>query len=107
MWSTIIHSQLCSNENQVYIKTCSEAGILRGNLDAVIFHPFCANAAMDEVNRRADSRQLHWVYPVLRKVGALARAMGYLVREIVLLCGSILMDHLARGQPPYVLSLSH
>ena len=72
-----------------------------------MFHPFRANAAMDEVNRRPDGRQLNWAYPVLRKVGALARAMGYLVRETILSCGSMLMDHPARGQPPYVLSLSH
>ena len=71
VWSTIICSQLCSNENQVYIKTCSEAGILHGNLDPVIFHPFRANAAMDEVNRRADSRQLYWVYLVFKKVNRL------------------------------------
>jgi hypothetical protein len=107
VWSTIIRSQPCSNENQVYIKKCSEAGILRGDLDPVMFHPFRANVAMEEVNRRPDKSQLYWVYPVLKKVGTLARAMGYLVRETVLPCGSMLMDHPARGQPPYVLSLSH
>jgi ATP-dependent DNA helicase MPH1 len=68
------------NENQSYIKKCIGPGILRGNLDPVHFHPYRANAAMEEIYKRPDSRQLQWAYPLLRKVGALARAMGYLVR---------------------------
>ena len=39
---------------------------------------------MDEIHRRPDSRQLQWAYPVLRKIGVLARAMGYLVSEAIL-----------------------
>lgn len=62
-----------------------------------MFHPFRANAAMHEITTRRDGRQLQWVYPILRKVGALARAMGYLVRKTVLLCGPMLMNHPARG----------
>lgn len=73
-----------SNENQSYIKKCVGPGILRGNLDPVHFHPYRANAAMEEIHKRPDSRQLHWAYPLLRKVGALARAMGYLVRKTAL-----------------------
>ncbi len=103
----MIHCLPCSNESQVYIKKCTGPGIFRGNLDPVMFHPFRANAAMDEIHRRPDGRQLQWAYPILRKIGALARAMGYLVREIVLPCGQSLMNHPARGQPPDVLSLSH
>ena len=91
----------------MHIKKCSEAGILRGDLDPVMFHPFRAKVAIGEVSRRPDSRQLYWVYPVLGKVMALARAMGYLVRETFFPRGLMLMDHPARGQPPYVLSLSH
>jgi len=72
---------LCSNESQVYIKKCTGSGILRGNLDPVMFHPYCTNVAMDEIRRRQDIRQMQWVYPVLRKINALARAMGYLVRK--------------------------
>ncbi|KAH8998735.1 P-loop containing nucleoside triphosphate hydrolase protein [Lactarius hatsudake] len=71
---------------EVYIKKCTAFGILRGNLDPVMFHPFRANAAMDEINRRPDSRQLQWAYPVLRKVGALARAMGYLLEASPQMC---------------------
>jgi len=36
---------------------------------------------MEEIHRRRDGRQLQWAYPLLRKVGTLARAMGYLVCE--------------------------
>ena len=68
------------NENQSYINKCVGPGILRGNLDPVHFHPYRANAAMEEIYKRPDSRQLQWAYPLLKKVGALARAMGYLVR---------------------------
>ncbi|KAH9057001.1 hypothetical protein EDB87DRAFT_1833399 [Lactarius vividus] len=71
---------------EVYIKKCTAFGILRGNLDPVMFHPFRANAAVDEINRRPDSRQLQWAYPVLRKVGALARAMGYLLEASPQMC---------------------
>ncbi|KAH9049465.1 hypothetical protein EDB84DRAFT_1649374, partial [Lactarius hengduanensis] len=71
---------------EVYIKKCTAFGILRGNLDPVMFHPFRANAAMDEINRRPDSRQLQWAYPVLRKVGTLARAMGYLLEASPQMC---------------------
>ena len=103
----MIHCPPCSNESQVYIKKCTAVGIIRGNTDPVMFHPFRANAAMDEIHRRPDARQLHWAFPVLKKTGALARAMGYLVRETVLMYGPSLMNHPARGQPAYVLSLSH
>ena len=37
---------------------------------------------MEEIHRRRDGRQLQWAFPLLRKIGTLARAMGYLVREI-------------------------
>jgi hypothetical protein len=73
-----------SNENQGYLKKCVGPGILRGNLDPVAFHPYRANAAMEEIYRRPDSRQVQWAYPLLRKIGTLARAMGYLVCEIAL-----------------------
>src|SRR6266481_947830 len=69
------------NENQAYINKCVGPGILRGNLDPVHFHPYRANAAMEEIYKRPDGRQLQWAYPLLRKIGALARAMGYLVCE--------------------------
>ncbi|KAI9445432.1 P-loop containing nucleoside triphosphate hydrolase protein [Lactarius indigo] len=82
----MIHCLLFSDESQVYIKKCTAFGILRGNLDPVMFHPFRANAAMDEINRRPDTRQLQWAYPVLRKVGALARAMGYLLEASPQMC---------------------
>jgi hypothetical protein len=72
-----------------------------------MFHPYRANLAMSEATKRPDVRQLQWVYPILLKVSALARAMGYLVRETVLPCDPMLMSHPARGKPPYVLSLSH
>ena len=72
------------NETQGYLKKCVGPGILRGNLDPVGFHPYRANAAMEEIHRRPDSRQVQWAYPLLRKIGALARAMGYLVCEISL-----------------------
>ena len=55
-----------------------------------MFHPFRTKVAMDEVNKRSDCGQLDWVFPVLKKVGVLARAMGYLVRETVPPCGSML-----------------
>jgi ATP-dependent DNA helicase MPH1 len=77
----------------MYIKQCSRLGIFHGSLDPVTFHPFRAKSAMDEVNARSDRSQLNWVYPVLSNIGALARAMGYLVRETILPCGSMLMDH--------------
>jgi ATP-dependent DNA helicase MPH1 len=73
-----------SNENQAYLKKCVGPGILRGNLDPVNFHPYRANAAMEEIYKRPDSRQLQWAYPLLKKIGALARAMGYLVCETAL-----------------------
>jgi hypothetical protein len=103
----MIHCLPRSDESQVYIKKCTGDGILRGNLDPVMFLPFRANAAMDEINRRPDVRQLQWAYSVLKKIGTLARAMGYLVRGTVLLYGQSLMNHPARGQSAYVLSHSH
>jgi ATP-dependent DNA helicase MPH1 len=68
----------------VYIKKCAVLGILRGNLDPVVFHSYRVSVAMDEIHRRRDSRQLQWAYPILRIIGVLARAMGYLVCEAVL-----------------------
>ncbi|KAI0286801.1 hypothetical protein BGY98DRAFT_929898 [Russula aff. rugulosa BPL654] len=65
-----------------YIKKCVGPGILRGNLDPVNFHPYRANAAMEEIYKRPDGRQLQWAYPLLRKVGTLARAMGYLTTQL-------------------------
>ena len=103
----MIRCRPCSNESQVYIKRVASVGILHGNLDPVMFHPYRANIAMSEVYRRPDVKQLQWVYPVLLKVNALARAMGYLVRETVLPCDPMLMDYPARVKPPYVLSLSY
>ena len=94
----MIHRLPCSNERQVYIKKCTGPGIFRGNLDPVSFHPYRVNIAMDDIHRRPDGRQLQWAYPVLRKIGALARAMGYLVRESILLFGqSRLTNHPVRG----------
>jgi ATP-dependent DNA helicase MPH1 len=88
----MIRCQPFSNESQVYIKKCAAAGLLYGNLDPVMFHPYRANLAMSEATKRPDARQLQWVYPVLLKVSALARAMGYLVRETVFSCDSMLMS---------------
>jgi ATP-dependent DNA helicase MPH1 len=90
VWSTIIRCQPCFNEDQVYIKKCSNAGILYGNLDPVAFHSYRTTVAMEEVKKRPDCGQLRWVFPVLKNVGILARAMGYLVRETVPPCGSML-----------------
>jgi ATP-dependent DNA helicase MPH1 len=67
--------------SQAYLKKCAGPGIIYGNLDPVLFHPFRANAAMEGIYKRPDSRQLQWAYPLLRKIGTLARAMGYLVCE--------------------------
>ena len=103
----MIRCQLCSNGSQVYIKKLAAVGVLYGNLDPVMFHPYRANVAMSEAAKRPDARQLQWVYPVLLKVSALARAMGYLVREPVLPCDPMPMNHPARVKPPYVLSVSH
>ncbi|KAI0307594.1 hypothetical protein B0F90DRAFT_1675089 [Multifurca ochricompacta] len=71
---------------EAYMKKCAGAGILRGNLDPVQFHPFRTNTAMDEIHRRSDGRQLQWAYPVLRKIGVLARAMGYLLEASPHMC---------------------
>lgn len=103
----MIRSQPCSNESQVYIKRLAAVGLLYGNLDPVMLHPYRANIAMSEATKRPDVKQLGWVYPVLLKVSALARAMGYLVRETVLPCDPMLMNNPARVKPPYVLSVSH
>jgi hypothetical protein len=103
----MIRCQPCSNESQVYIKKVAAAGLFHGNLDPVMFHPYRANVAMSEATKRPDVRQLQWVYPVLLKVSALARAMGYLVRETLLPCDPMLMYYPARSKPPYVLSHSH
>ncbi|KAI9512645.1 hypothetical protein F5148DRAFT_1145967 [Russula earlei] len=65
-----------------YIRKCVGPGILRGNLDPINFHPYRANAAMEEIYRRPDSNQLQWAYPLLRKIGAMARAMGYLATQL-------------------------
>lgn len=62
------------------LQKLANVGIFRGNLDPVLFHPFRAQSAMGEIHGRKDGRQLAWAFPVLKKVGALARAMGYLVR---------------------------
>ena len=67
--------------SQTYLKKCAGPGILHGNLDPILFHPYRANAAMEEIHRRRDGRQLQWAFPLLRKIGTLARAMGYLVCE--------------------------
>ncbi|KAI0271516.1 hypothetical protein BC834DRAFT_859979 [Gloeopeniophorella convolvens] len=69
-----------------YLKKCINPGILRGNLDPILFHPYRAMAAMDEVRRRPDGRQLQWAFPVLKKIGTLARAMGYLLEASPQMC---------------------
>ncbi|TFY79737.1 hypothetical protein EWM64_g4276 [Hericium alpestre] len=67
-------------------------GILYGNLDPAYFHPFRAQTAMADIHRRPDARQLSWAYPVLKKVGALARAMGYLLEASPQMCYGTLKD---------------
>ncbi|KAF8499186.1 P-loop containing nucleoside triphosphate hydrolase protein [Russula emetica] len=80
-----------------YIKKCIGPGILRGNLDPVHFHPYRANAAMEEIYRRPDGRQLQWAYPLLRKVGTLARAMGYLLEATANMCFRSLTEEAEGG----------
>ncbi|KAF8273776.1 hypothetical protein EI94DRAFT_1562845 [Lactarius quietus] len=70
----------------VYIKKCAAVGVFRGNMDPVMFHPYRANVAMSEISNRPDIRQLQWTYPVLRKISALARAMGYLLEASPHMC---------------------
>ncbi|KAI0067885.1 P-loop containing nucleoside triphosphate hydrolase protein [Artomyces pyxidatus] len=64
----------------------ASTGVLHGNLDPIMFHPFRAQVASKEISSRPDSRQLAWTFPVLRKVGALARAMGYLLEASPKMC---------------------
>ncbi|EIM83347.1 P-loop containing nucleoside triphosphate hydrolase protein [Stereum hirsutum FP-91666 SS1] len=68
------------------LQKLANVGIFRGNLDPVLFHPFRAQSAMGEIHGRKDGRQLAWAFPVLKKVGALARAMGYLLEASQMLC---------------------
>ncbi|KAI0296586.1 hypothetical protein BC826DRAFT_908154 [Russula brevipes] len=88
---------LLANVLRTYIKKCAGPGILRGNLDPVNFHPYRTSIAMEEINRRPDGRQLQWAYPTLRKIGALARAMGYLLEATPHMCFRSLTEEAAGG----------
>ncbi|KAH9964439.1 hypothetical protein BC827DRAFT_1187103 [Russula dissimulans] len=77
---------LLANVLGAYLRKCVGPGILRGNLNPVNFHPYRANAAMEEIYKRPDGRQLQWAYPLLRKIGSLARAMGYLLEASPHMC---------------------
>ncbi|KAI0048421.1 P-loop containing nucleoside triphosphate hydrolase protein [Auriscalpium vulgare] len=68
------------------INKLASTGLLKGNPDPVMFHPFRAQVAMGEVHHRPDARQLSWTFPYLKKVGALARAMGYLLEASPQMC---------------------
>ncbi|TFY72631.1 hypothetical protein EVG20_g381 [Dentipellis fragilis] len=75
-----------------HIRRLAKDGILRGNLDPVYLHPFRLQAAMGEIRNRPDAARLSWAYPVLKKVGTLARAMGYLLEASPQMCYGCLKE---------------
>ncbi|KAA1468605.1 P-loop containing nucleoside triphosphate hydrolase protein [Dentipellis sp. KUC8613] len=75
-----------------HVRRLAKDGILRGNLDPVYMHPFRLQAAMGEIRNRPDAARLSWAYPVLKKVGTLARAMGYLLEASPQMCYGCLKE---------------
>jgi ATP-dependent DNA helicase MPH1 len=55
-------------------------------------HPYRPQAAMAEVNKRPDGRSLGWTFGVLKKLGSLARAMGYLMESSIGMCHTALRE---------------
>jgi ATP-dependent DNA helicase MPH1 len=57
-----------------------KVGLLRG-AECIRMHPYRPQGEMNIVRTRADARSLGWVYGVLKKLGSMARAMGYLMES--------------------------
>jgi ATP-dependent DNA helicase MPH1 len=73
------------------IQQVQRAGLLRG-AEAIRLHPYRPQAAMGEVSKRADKGSLAWTYGVLKKLGGLARAMGYLMESSIGMCYTSLRE---------------
>ncbi|THH06954.1 hypothetical protein EW146_g9461 [Bondarzewia mesenterica] len=83
------------------INSIANVGLLHGgHLDPIIFHPFRAQVAMQEINSRRDGHQLAWAFPTLKNIGALARAMGYLLEASPLMCYKSLQEIAGSGRDP-------
>ncbi|THH21565.1 hypothetical protein EW146_g39 [Bondarzewia mesenterica] len=81
------------------INSVANVGLLHGgNLDPIILHPFRAQVAMQEINSRRDGHQLAWAFPTLKNIGALARAMGYLLEASPLMCYKSLQEIAGSGR---------
>lgn len=59
-----------------------ETGLLP-NLNVVTLHPYRCSALMQQFSTDGIGKKFPWVFPVLKKLGVLARAMGYLVSRFI------------------------
>ena len=64
---------------QPLINDVQQVNLCRGNPDPTAFSAYRAQVAMGEISSRPDKGRLASKFPVLSKLGTLARAMGYLV----------------------------
>src|SRR3979490_1765933 len=71
-------SSLCSSSCQRIAKRMCDTGLIP-NLNVVTLHPYRCNALMQQFSGDGTGKKFPWVYSVLKELGALARAMGYLV----------------------------
>ena len=63
------------------IQKLYNAKLLYGNPRPVALHPFSCTKAMSTLHASGRA-QNQWAIPMLSKLGSLARAMGYLVRNV-------------------------
>ncbi|VDB84462.1 unnamed protein product [Peniophora sp. CBMAI 1063] len=80
------------------IADVQRSGLCRGNPDPAAFSAFRAQSAMGEIGARPPSerRNLASKFPVLSKLGTLARAMGYLLEGTVGMCYESLKENMAK-----------
>ncbi|KAF8529479.1 hypothetical protein JB92DRAFT_3106701 [Gautieria morchelliformis] len=78
-------------------KRMCETGLLP-NLNVVTLHPYRCSALIQQFSGDGTGKKFPWVYPVLKKLGALARAMGYLLECSIGMCHDELHDMVTEGE---------
>ncbi|KAG6885932.1 hypothetical protein C0993_007434 [Termitomyces sp. T159_Od127] len=69
------------------LKPLRQKGILYGSPDPVKFHPYSAQARMNQLRK-----EQKWAYLPLSRLGSLARAMGYLIEGTSGMCYTYLQE---------------